>query len=192
MADGGAPKPVDVLLSKMVAAVRAGIKMPKGANFEYFQTFPEFKHGVAEQSEAIVEIIQSVVGKISIANDIAQDGGAEGLQRLTTAEMLHGEGFRYISDISDKLLSIIDADIDTLAGETGSSGMGARVTRGQMATQVASGRHTASGPGDNEKPQLKFTIPVDNSAEKPWFPSLKEKPNAIVPYEPTNASTALP
>eukprot|EP00053_Salpingoeca_punica_P027714 m.25596 g.25596 ORF g.25596 m.25596 type:complete len:815 (-) comp9786_c0_seq1:247-2691(-) len=191
------------LVVALVTATRASNDLPKDANYSYFhQVAPAFRQRMGKASSRLLDKIQAL---------IAREQGAKHADRTDVNDDEHMED---IIAACNTLLNRVDDTIDQIERDELASQQTGMTTSIPTSSVVALGNSGVDGGNNNtdnsnssnnaawsqtdsgnkrvrllhakniRPPQLDFVEKVDNS-EAIFVPKLKEKLNAMVPYDQT-------
>lgn len=161
-------------------ATKAVNSLPSGASRDLYSAHPSFSKVNAQQSDNVLEVIQSVMKLQGIKGNIVRRDKEE--------------KFEILQECNDTMLERINSNLDEMAGirkqtptvlvtEIKASPMPQKY---QLSTSIS---HNKSSSVQTAKlitakniirPQVNFTVPVNNS-NNPFEPSLKDKPNSLKP-----------
>ena len=148
------------LLQSLVEGTRASNEVPTGDQHSFASTYPAYAASMEGLGDRLTAMLQ---------------GFMQQQQRAEAAESFHGmdadDRFESVTDLSDRLLEQVDANLDAARGVSDA--------REQQRPQSAP-KHAAKPPLDRSKPQSQWADDVNNSDE-PFVPKLRSKPNAATP-----------
>lgn len=160
-------------------ATKAVNSLPSGASRDLYSAHQSFSKVMAQQSENVLEVVQTVLRLQNIKGNIVRRDKEE--------------KFEILQDCNDTMLERINSNLDEVAGirKQTPSVLVTEVKASPLPRkyQLANSLHDKSLSPQNARlitakniirPQTSFTVPVDNS-NNCFVPRLKEKPNSIKP-----------
>ncbi|XP_011189712.2 exosome component 10 [Zeugodacus cucurbitae] len=171
-------------LAEIVEATKAVNSFPQGAARDLYCAYPTFGKIVDEQSHRIFGLVSKVLKWQNVKGNI---------QRRQQDEQ-----FEMLLECNDTIMERLNSNLDELAGikknpqtivveshlnianNTPKSGSGAgswnlkKNEQSPLAARLITAKNIA-------RPQMKFKVPVDNSALTPFVPRIKDKPNSLKP-----------
>ncbi|XP_013110735.2 exosome component 10 [Stomoxys calcitrans] len=169
-------------LTEIMVATKCANAFPQGASRDLYCAYPTFGRVIDEQSHRILGLISHVLKRENVKGNIQK--------------RQPDEQFEMLLECNDALFERLQTNLDELAGikkppqtivvesrisASASSGKGAgswNLKNNEASPTLAARLITAKNIA---RPQVKFQIPVDNSADKPFTPRIKEKPNSLKP-----------
>lgn len=159
------------IMPLLAPVIRASAGLSSNDINFYTSTEPDIARHSDESSGALLKLINDVVSSVE-SNEVGE------VQDKTMKE-----NWSLMSNLIDEFLERSDIAFDSLRKSTGSDGASQKQMKyldDSTSIQSQSGTQRRQ-----DKPQRKFSKPVDNSESHPFRPSLTSKPNAIVPFERT-------
>lgn len=160
--DPSTPEFTSKLLQSLVEGTRASNEVPAADDHSFACTYPAYAAAMDGLSSRITGMLQGFVQQQRSAADF---GGMDDVD----------DRFETLTDLSDKLLEQVDANLDA-----------ARKVSNAL-EQPASSKQQQPGSAqqhvvrqDKSKPQSQWPDEVHNSDE-PFVPKLRSKPNAVAP-----------
>ncbi|XP_075147723.1 exosome component Rrp6 [Haematobia irritans] len=169
-------------LAEIMGATKCANAFPQGASRDLYCAYPTFGRVIDEQSHRILGLISHVLKRENVKGNIQK--------------RQPDEQFEMLLECNDSIFERLQTNLDELAG----------IKKPPQTIVVESRLNTNTTPGkgagswnlkNNEssptlaarlitakniaRPQVKFQIPVDNTADKPFMPRIKEKPNSLKP-----------
>ncbi|KNC29695.1 hypothetical protein FF38_05071 [Lucilia cuprina] len=172
-------------LSEIIEATKCANAFPQGASRDLYCAYPTYGRVIDEQSHRILGLISHVLKWQNVKGNI---------QRRQPDEQ-----FEMLLECNDVMFERLQSNLDELAGikknpqtivvesrlnsisTTATPGKGAgswNLKNNDSSPTIAARLITAKNIA---RPQVKFQIPVDNSAETPFVPKIKDKPNSLKP-----------
>lgn len=167
-------------MNLIMEATKAVNTLPSGSTRDLYSAHSSFSKVMAQQSENILEVVQTVLKLQGIKGNIVRRDKEE--------------KFEILQECNDTMLERINSNLDEMAGirkqtptvlvtEVKASPM---TQKYQLSTSIS--RDKFSSPQTAKlitakniiRPQVNFTVPVDNS-NNPFVPRLKDKPNSLKP-----------
>ena len=167
----------------LVNASRAVASMPSGASRDLYSAYPSFTKIMDGQATQILEIISDVLKLQQIRGNIARRDKEE--------------KFELLQECNDAMLERINSNLDEMEGVKKKTETVLVHTELRLPSEPS---YKPSGSWNEKskarekavkatlitatniaRPQVKFKIPVDNSATNPFVPKIKEKPNSLKP-----------
>lgn len=170
---------------EIIEATKCANAFPQGASRDLYCAYPTFGRVIDEQSHRILGLISHVLKWQNVKGNI---------QRRQPDEQ-----FEMLLECNDVMLERLQSNLDELAGikknpqtivvesrlnsisPLAAPGKGAgswNLRKNENSPTISARLITAK---NIQRPQVKFQIPVDNSAETPFLPKIKEKPNSLKP-----------
>ncbi|XP_030573522.1 exosome component 10 [Drosophila novamexicana] len=180
----------------VVAATRNCNAFPQGAARSLYLSYPGYARMLEEQSQRVLGLINKVLKTENISGDIKRRQGDEQLEMVQECNDILFERITTNLDIISGLRRgnphmVVETQVDvqstsrpatsTITKETPRAGSWNRYSTapGTPSRSMVSARlFTAQ---NIMRPQMQFKVPVDNSAQNPFKPRLKEKPNSLKP-----------
>lgn len=164
----------------IMEATKSVNALPSGSSRDLYSAHPSFSKVMAQQSENVLEVIQTVLMLQGIKGNIVRRDKEE--------------KFEILQECNDTMLERINSNLDEVAGirkqnpsvlvtEVKSSPMPQKyqlstsLNAGKTTTPLATKLITAK---NIIRPQVNFSVPVDNR-NNPFVPRLKDKPNSLKP-----------
>ena len=172
-------------LSEIIEATKFVNAFPQGASRDLYCAYPTYGRIVDEQSHRILGLISHVLKWQNVKGNI---------QRRQPDEQ-----FEMLLECNDVMFERLQSNLDELAGikknpqtvvvesrlnsisplATPGKGAGSwNLKKNESSPTVSARLITAKNIA---RPQVKFQIPVDNSADSPFVPKIKDKPNSLKP-----------
>ncbi|CAD6992966.1 unnamed protein product [Ceratitis capitata] len=172
-------------LAEIVEATKAVNFFPQGSARDLYCAYPTFGRVVDEQSHRIFGLVSKVLKWQNVKGNIER--------------RQQDEQFEMLLECNDAMMERLNSNLDDLAGikknpqtivveshiniESGNriavgSGAGSWNLKKNEASPIAARLITAKNIA---RPQIKFKVAVDNSAQTPFIPRLKDKPNSLKP-----------
>lgn len=163
----------------IMEATKAINALPSGSSRDLYSAHPSFTKVMAQQSENVLEVIQTVLKLQGIKGNIVRRDKEE--------------KFEILQECNDTMLERINSNLDEMSGMR-------KQTPAVLVTEVKQssvpqkyqlstsfGERTSS-PQTTKlitaknimRPQVNFSVPVDNG-NSPFVPRLKDKPNSLKP-----------
>lgn len=165
----------------IMEATKAINALPSGSSRDLYSAHPSFTKVMAQQSDNVLEVIQTVLKLQGIKGNIVRRDKEE--------------KFEILQECNDTMLERINSNLDEMSGirkqtpavlvtEVKASPMPQKY---QLSTSLSSHEKTSSPQAAKlitakniVRPQVNFSVPVDNS-NNPFVPRLKDKPNSVKP-----------
>lgn len=172
-------------LTEIIEATKSTNAFPQGASRDLYCAYPTYGRVIDEQSHRILGLISHVLKWQNVKGNI---------QRRQPDEQ-----FEMLLECNDVMFERLQSNLDELAGikknpqtivvesrlntisplATPGKGAGSwNLKKNESSPTIAARLITAKNIA---RPQVKFQIPVDNGAEAPFVPKLKDKPNSLKP-----------
>uniref|UniRef100_A0A1A9ULZ2 Exosome complex component 10 homolog n=1 Tax=Glossina austeni TaxID=7395 RepID=A0A1A9ULZ2_GLOAU len=171
--------------SEIVEATKCINSFPQGASRDLYCAYPTFGRIIDEQSHRILGLISHVFKWQNIRGNIER--------------RQPDDQFDMLLECNDAIFDRLQSNLDELAGikknpqtvvvesrinnitpvKTTCKGAGAWNLKINDIRPLISARLITAK--NIPRPQVKFQIPVDNKADKPFMPRLKDKPNSLKP-----------
>lgn len=169
-------------LTEIMVATKCANAFPQGTSRDLYCAYPTFGRVIDEQSHRILGLISHVLKRENVRGNI---------QRRQPDEQ-----FEMLLECNDAMFERLQINLDELAGikkppqtivvesrinaspNTGKGAGSWNLKNNESSPTMAARLITAKNIA---RPQVKFQIPVDNSADKPFMPRLKDKPNSLKP-----------
>ncbi|KAM7364737.1 exosome component Rrp6 [Cochliomyia hominivorax] len=168
-------------LSEIIEATKCANAFPQGSARDLYCAYPIYGRVIDEQSHRILGLISHVLKWQNIKGNI---------QRRQPDEQ-----FEMLLECNDVMFERLQTNLDELAGIkknpetvvvesrlnslTPGKGAGSwNLKKNESSPTIAARLITAKNIA---RPQVKFQIPVDNSADTPFVPKIKDKPNSLKP-----------
>ncbi|EDW67484.1 exosome complex component 10 homolog [Drosophila virilis] len=180
----------------VVAATRNCNAFPQGAARSLYLSYPGYARMLEEQSQRVLGLISKVLKTENISGDIKRCQGDEQLELVQECNDILFERITTNLDIISGLRRgnphmVVETQVDvqstskaatsTITKETPRAGSWNRYSTAPATpsrSMVSARLFTAQ---NIMRPQIQFKVPVDNSAQNPFKPRLKEKPNSLKP-----------
>ena len=162
------------LYTALITGTRASNALP-GADddFAYYAALPEFKERVDAFRNRLVNLIYQFAARVDSSDELFK------LHELIAADPADVDAFEPIADVVDLLLENVDSYLQEAQGNKNPN-QHLAVSKDQLVRGLKAGLNGIVTHANMEKPQLKFSDAVDNSA-RPFKPKLTTKPNRMVP-----------
>ncbi|CCE64860.1 hypothetical protein TPHA_0J00370 [Tetrapisispora phaffii CBS 4417] len=157
----------DELLPLVVSSVRAASALAAQDVDFYRSLDKEIASSLTNTSQKVTDMINSIISSV----DENSEGLVEGKENLD-------ESWKDIGNLLDSLFELADHSIDALSKASQKSSNDPKMKYLNDSLNFESDNVTRLS-----KPQLNFSVPVDNSETHPFRPLLTDKPNAVVPLD---------
>ncbi|XP_017057499.1 exosome component 10 [Drosophila ficusphila] len=180
----------------VVAATRAANAFPQGTARALYLSYPGYARVMDDLSQRVVGLIGNVLQAKQIKGDITKRQLDEQFEMVQECNDILFERITTNLDIKSGLRrnphQVVEAQVDVMSSAT-SAEPAAASPQTQEAPKAGSWNRTTGTPQRNMvsarlftaknivRPQTQFKEPVDNSAQNPFTPTLKEKPNSLKP-----------
>ncbi|XP_020813302.1 LOW QUALITY PROTEIN: exosome component 10 [Drosophila serrata] len=179
----------------VVAATRASNAFPQGPTRSLYLTYPGFARAMDNLSQRVVGLIGNVLHAKEVKDDIRKRALDEQFELVQECNDMIFERITTNLDIKSGLRrnpqQVVEAQVDVISSN--SSSAEASTGSSSQAETPKAGSWNKTTPQRNTfsarlftvknivRPQTQFKEPVDNSAQNPFCPRLKEKPNSLKP-----------
>lgn len=162
------PEEQKALLESLVGTVRASSALA-AQDIEFYKSLDKnVSDSVSQLTTDVIDMINSVLSSID-----------EHFEPLDSEKGSFNDSWKDVTNLIDNLFEKSDRSLDILTRGLNS----AKSTGSNIQYLDEFGGNDTNGNVRVEKPQLNFSTPVDNSESHPFHPLLKEKPNALKPFE---------
>ncbi|XP_016961271.1 exosome component 10 [Drosophila biarmipes] len=180
----------------VVGATRAANAFPQGTARALYLSYPGYARVMDDLSQRVVGLIGNVLQAKEIKGDIKKRQLEEQFEMVQECNDILFERITTNLDTKSGLRrnpqQVVEAQVDVMSGstsaepavaspqtqETPKAGSWNRTTGTPQRSMVSARLFTAK---NIVRPQTQFKEPVDNSAQNPFVPRLKEKPNSLKP-----------
>ncbi|KAH8288540.1 hypothetical protein KR054_004639 [Drosophila jambulina] len=181
----------------VVAATRAANAFPQGTARSLYLSYPGFARVMDNLSQRVVGLIGNVLHAKDVKGDVRKRQLDEQFELVQECNDMLFERITTNLDIKSGLRrnpqQVVEAQVDVMssnspsadAASTGSPSQGPETSKAGSWNRTTPQRNMVSARLFTAKnivrPQMQFKEPVDNSAQNPFCPRLKEKPNSLKP-----------
>ncbi|EDV93320.1 exosome component 10 [Drosophila grimshawi] len=185
----------------VVAATRSCNAFPQGNARDVYLSYPGYARMLEEQSQRVLGLINKVLQAEKVAGDIRRRQGEEKLELVQECNDILFERITTNLDIKSgqrrgNQQMVVETQVDvqsaskatptatTITNESATPRAGSwnRISSSTMGTPSRSMVSARLFTAPNiMRPQMRFKVPVDNSATNPFQPRLTEKPNSLKP-----------
>ncbi|KAH8264558.1 hypothetical protein KR038_010051 [Drosophila bunnanda] len=180
----------------VVAATRAANAFPQGTARSLYLSYPGFARVMDNLSQRVVGLIGNVLHAKEVKGDVRKRQLDEQFELVQECNDMLFERITTNLDIKSGLRrnpqQVVEAQVDVLSSNpisaeasTGSPSQGPDTPKAGSWNRTTPQRNMVSARLFTAKnivrPQMQFKEPVDNSAQNPFCPRLKEKPNSLKP-----------
>ncbi|KAH8340929.1 hypothetical protein KR059_009787 [Drosophila kikkawai] len=180
----------------VVAATRAANAFPQGTARSLYLSYPGFARVMDNLSQRVVGLIGNVLHAKEVKGDISKRQLDEQFELVQECNDMLLERINTNLDIKSGLRrnpqQVVEAQVDVMSSNsssaeqsTGSSSQAPETPKAGSWNRTTPQRSMVSARLFTAKnivrPQMQFKEPVDNSAQNPFCPRLKEKPNSLKP-----------
>ncbi|XP_033163505.1 exosome component 10 [Drosophila mauritiana] len=179
-----------------IAATKAANAFPQGTARALYLSYPGYARVIEDLTQRVVALIGNVLHSKDIKGDIKKRQMEEQFEMVQECNDLLFERITTNLDIKSGLRrntqQVVEAQVDVMTSSTSiEPAVAAPQTQGTP--KAGSWNRTTGTPQRNMvstrlftakniiRPQTQFREPVDNSAQNPFVPRLKEKPNSLKP-----------
>ncbi|XP_065371175.1 exosome complex component 10 homolog [Calliphora vicina] len=172
-------------LTEIIEATKSTNAFPQGASRDLYCAYPTYGRVIDEQSHRILGLISHVLKWQNVKGNIQRRQPDEQFEMLLECNDVM---FERLQSNLDELAGIkknpqtivVESRLNSISGVS-TSGKGAgswNLKKNESSPTIAARLITAK---NISRPQVKFQIPVDNSADTPFVPKIKDKPNSLKP-----------
>ncbi|EDV48932.1 exosome component 10 [Drosophila erecta] len=180
----------------VIVATKAANAFPQGAARALYLSYPGYARVMDDLSQRVVALIGNVLQAKDIKGDVRKRQVEEQFEMVQECNDILFERITTNLDIKSGLRrnpqQVVEAQVDVISGST-STEPAVVSPQTQGTPKAGSWNKTTGTPQRNMvsarlftaknivRPQTQFKEPVDNSAQNPFVPRLKEKPNSLKP-----------
>ncbi|XP_017083385.1 exosome component 10 [Drosophila eugracilis] len=179
----------------VVRATRSANAFPQGTSRALYFSYPGYARVMDDLSQRVVGLIGNVLKSKEIKGDIRKRQLDEQFEMVQECNDILFERITTNLDIKSGLRrnhhQVVEAQVDVMTSTSAEPAVSSLQT--QETPKAGSWNRTTGTPQRNMvsarlftaknivRPQTQFKEPVDNSAQNPFTPRLKEKPNSLKP-----------